>query len=130
MRLPCGHHFCKECVESLRKYGLKQVCPECRAPLPEKAEELYEQAARRWVVVARQVERRGLSWGTLPAGLRREMDEVIELWKTAAGLGLDMAQYNLGVVYENGQGVTKDEVEAVKWYRLAAAQNDADGQCN
>ena len=92
MRLPCGHHFCKECVESLRKYGLKQVCPECRAPLPEKAEELFDQCARRYVVVDRQVQRRGLSWGALPAGLRREMDEVIELWKTAAGLGLDVAQ--------------------------------------
>ena len=33
------------------------------------------------------------------------------------------AQYNLGVCYDNGQGVAKDEVEAVKWYRKAAEQN-------
>ena len=32
------------------------------------------------------------------------------------------AQYNLGVCYDNGQGVAKDEVEAVKWYRKAAEQ--------
>jgi hypothetical protein len=25
-------------------------------------------------------------------------------------------------MYENGQGVTQDYAEAVKWYRLAAAQ--------
>ena len=30
----------------------------------------------------------------------------------------------------NGQGVAKDEVEAVKWYRKAAEQNDADAQNN
>ena len=32
--------------------------------------------------------------------------------------------------YANGQGVAKDEVEAVKWYRKAAAQNYADAQVN
>ncbi|MSR43556.1 MAG: hypothetical protein EXS19_05920, partial [Pedosphaera sp.] len=32
------------------------------------------------------------------------------------------AQYNLGVMYANGLGVPKDEVEAVKWYRKAADQ--------
>ena len=30
----------------------------------------------------------------------------------------------------NGQGVAKDEVEAVKWYRKAAEQNDAEAQNN
>src|SRR5690606_31765306 len=30
------------------------------------------------------------------------------------------AQYNLGERYYFGQGVTQDDVEAVKWYRLAA----------
>ena len=33
---------------------------------------------------------------------------------------------NLGYCYDNGQGVAKDEAEAVKWYRKAAEQNDAD----
>ena len=40
------------------------------------------------------------------------------------------AQYKLGGMYEQGQGVTKDEAEAVKWYRKAAEQNDAEAQCN
>ena len=40
------------------------------------------------------------------------------------------AQFNLGVRYANGQGVAKDEVEAVKWYRKAADQGDADAQSN
>ena len=38
------------------------------------------------------------------------------------------AQYNLGVCYAKGQGVAKDEVEAVKWYRKAAEQNYAEAQ--
>jgi hypothetical protein len=31
-------------------------------------------------------------------------------------------------MYARGDGVTEDDVEAVKWYRLAAAQGDANGQ--
>ena len=41
-----------------------------------------------------------------------------------------MAQYNLGVMYDNGDGVPQDYKEAVKWYRLAAEQGDASAQYN
>ena len=34
------------------------------------------------------------------------------------------------ICYDNGQGVAKDEAEAVKWYRKAAEQNDAEAQYN
>jgi TPR repeat protein len=41
-----------------------------------------------------------------------------------------MAQYNLGVCYDKGEGVSKDPVEAAKWYRKAAEQNFANAQYN
>ena len=37
-------------------------------------------------------------------------------------------QYNLGLYYENGQGVTQDYVRAAYWYRRAAEQGDAEAQ--
>jgi TPR repeat protein len=40
------------------------------------------------------------------------------------------AQYNLGMRYAQGRGVTKDEMEAVKWYRKAAEQSKATAQFN
>ena len=40
------------------------------------------------------------------------------------------AQFNLGLMYDNGQGVPQDYSEAVKWYRLAADQGDAYAQNN
>ena len=40
------------------------------------------------------------------------------------------AQFNLGLSYANGLGVTKDEVEAVKWYRKAAEKGNAEAQLN
>ena len=51
-------------------------------------------------------------------------------YRKAAEQNDAMAQYNLGCCYANGQGVAKDEVEAVKWYRKAAEQNNAMAQYN
>ena len=38
------------------------------------------------------------------------------------------AQFNLGLLYDRGQGVPKDKREALRWYRLAAMQGDAFAQ--
>ena len=40
------------------------------------------------------------------------------------------AQFNLGLMYVNGQGVTQDHSEAVEWYRKAAQQELAGAQYN
>ncbi len=40
------------------------------------------------------------------------------------------AQYYLGAMYHNGQGVLQDYNEAAKWWRLAADQGDATAMCN
>ena len=46
----------------------------------------------------------------------------------AAEQGNANAQYNLGLAYVNGNGVTKNYDEAVKWCRKAAEQNIAAAQ--
>ena len=38
------------------------------------------------------------------------------------------AQFNLGTLYRNGEGVEKNDAEAAKWYRLAALQGNAEAQ--
>ena len=48
--------------------------------------------------------------------------------KPLAEQGNAQAQYNLGVVYEDGWGVTIDGNEAVKWYRKSAEQGHAEAQ--
>ena len=52
----------------------------------------------------------------------------IQFWTPLAERGNNLAQYNLGVVYEHGEGVPKDAQIAVKWYTLAAEQGDATAQ--
>ena len=51
-------------------------------------------------------------------------------WKPLAEQGDAVAQNNLGVMYENGQGVSENDKTAVKWYRLAAEQEFANAQYN
>jgi TPR repeat protein len=40
------------------------------------------------------------------------------------------AQFNLGLMYSNGEGVPEDDAEAVKWSRKAAEQGHANAQLN
>ena len=51
-------------------------------------------------------------------------------WKPLAEEGDVDAQYYLGVLYDNGDGVPQDYKEAVRWYTLAAEQGDVDAQYN
>jgi hypothetical protein len=44
--------------------------------------------------------------------------------------GVAEAQFNLGLMYENGEGVVQDYNEAGKWYRKAAEQGFAVAQSN
>ena len=51
-------------------------------------------------------------------------------WKPLAEQGDASAQYNQGLMYRDGQGVTQDYETAVEWFRLAAGQGHADAQYN
>ena len=41
-QLPCGHEYCKACVEELRQKGVDKSCPLCRKPLPPGPEKLFD----------------------------------------------------------------------------------------
>jgi len=51
-------------------------------------------------------------------------------WKPLVEQGNAAAQNNLGVMYDNGFGVTQDYKAAFKWYKLAAEQGYATAQLN
>ena len=44
--------------------------------------------------------------------------------------GFAEAQFSLGVMYDEGQGVRQDYYKAVEWYTKAAKQGYADAQFN
>ena len=48
----------------------------------------------------------------------------VPLFRKAAEQGDAQAQNNLGLCYDNGDGVAKDSQQAVYWWRKAAEQGD------
>jgi len=56
--------------------------------------------------------------------------KALEILKPLAENGHASAQYNLGIMYDNGRGVPQDYAEAVKWYRKAAENGHASAQNN
>ncbi|MBL0641313.1 sel1 repeat family protein, partial [Aeromonas veronii] len=48
----------------------------------------------------------------------------------AAEQGDAEAQFNMGLMYDQGQGVPQDDGQAMAWYRLAAEQGHVGAQFN
>ncbi|MDF1792012.1 MAG: SEL1-like repeat protein, partial [Thalassobaculaceae bacterium] len=57
-------------------------------------------------------------------------EEAATWFREAAINGLDVAQFNLGVMYEMGLGVPEDETRALLWYHSAAEQGHPLAQYN
>ena len=51
-------------------------------------------------------------------------------WSISAKAGHPKAQYNLGVLFENGLGTELDLAQAAKWYIIAAERNYGPAQYN
>ena len=60
----------------------------------------------------------------------KQYAKAVEWYRIAAEQGYADAQYNLGIMYDNGRGVPQDYAEAVRWYRKAAEQGRARAQFN
>ena len=56
------------------------------------------------------------------AWLAGDYATALKEFRPLADQGDAVAQNKLGLMYENGEGVTQDYAEAVKWYRKAAEQ--------
>lgn len=127
--LPCTHVFHSSCVEKLRKFGVTQSCPLCRALLPSGPKKIFEEATRRFVAVARKVEQHSASWSAPTASEQRELRAVIAGWRAAADQGLGEAQFALVMAYLGGYGIKQDDKEAAQWLQKAAESGYADAQC-
>src|SRR5262245_30308818 len=61
---------------------------------------------------------------------RGDYATALRFFQQSADKGSAIAQFNVGAMYANGQGVAQNYAEAVKWYGLAANQGLADAQYN
>ncbi len=70
-----------------------------------------------------------LALAVIPVGVDAQSPD-LEALRALAEQGDATAQYTLGNMYADGEGVPEDLVEAVRWYRLAAEQGGAEAQYN
>ena len=61
---------------------------------------------------------------------RGDFTTALREWRPLAKSGHIEAQFQLGVMYERGEGVLRNDAQAVKWYSRAAMRGDADAQNN
>ena len=75
------------------------------------------------------------SWGAdfnkgLAAARSGDFETALREWTPLAEGGYLYAQFNLGQIYNNGDGVPQDYKTAVKWFSLAAEQGHELAQYN
>ena len=74
------------------------------------------------------------TWTVLGGGyqsyLKGDYEAAYAEWLPLAELGDAEAQYNLGVMHDEGAGVDQDLTSAADWYRRAAEQGFIDAQTN
>jgi uncharacterized protein len=72
------------------------------------------------------------AWADFQAGMdarnRGDFAKALREWQPLAEQGDVRAQFYLGMLYENGDGVPPDYEKAREWYEKSAAQGDANAQ--
>ena len=61
---------------------------------------------------------------------KRDFETAFFYWQPLAEEGNPYTQYNLGILYGAGRGVSKNEVQAEKWFKLSAEQGHLGAQYN
>jgi hypothetical protein len=70
----------------------------------------------------------GLAEDAVSAYGRGDYASAATLWRQLADQGDVTAQYRIGIMYNNGEGVPQSYAEAARWFRLAAEQGDPRAQ--
>jgi uncharacterized protein len=72
------------------------------------------------------------AWADFQTGMdaknRGDFTKALREWQPLAEQGEARAQFYLGMLYENGDGVPEDYGKAREWYEKSAAQGDANAQ--
>ncbi|GBC21976.2 kinase-like domain-containing protein [Rhizophagus irregularis DAOM 181602=DAOM 197198] len=61
-------------------------------------------------------------------GISIDRKKAVELYQKAANLGNKIRQYNLAIMYENGDGIEKNIDKAIYWYKQSVKQGHQDAQ--
>ena len=128
----CGKMICSGCIHAVHiRDGGVSLCPFCRTPAPTTDEDLIIQAKKRMEIGdAEAMHSLGSCYSDGRYGLPQDRAKALELWHQAAELGYTVSYYNIGVAYDYGNGVGRDEKKATHYYELAAMGGDVNSRHN
>jgi len=122
----CGKNMCSGCIHAPRYDDQgnamdNKICPFCRTSMPASEEESIKRLQKRMDAgdaQATQIVAGYYSRGLY--GLPINHMKALELWKRAVELGRADAYFNIGCMYLNGQGVSRDMKKAIHYWELGA----------
>ena len=123
-QLPCGHEYCKSCLEELRQKGVDKSCPLCRKPLPPGPEKLFDLGHGMYMKIKAAIDRsrpgvdQTTPWPALSDEQQCEMDQAVAMLREAADQGHVGAQRSCGNLYGCGWGVAQDDRLAFLYYEI------------
>ena len=127
----CMKRTCNGCFMANKCTGVRSICPFCRTPIEE------GDASSIARIQARVDSNDPVAMGYLANqycsggyGLEKNVPRAFEMWTKAAELGSIGAHYNLGVLYDDGEGVVQDKTKALRYWEKAAMQGYAEARHN
>jgi len=132
----CGKVICSGCIHApvYDNQGNEvdnQKCAFCRTPFPSSQEEANRRREKRIEAGdAFAMFYVGYFYSKGSRGYPQDYTKALELWHRAGELGHAEAHNNIGVLYNNGQGVDADREKASYFYELAAMKGEAQARHN
>jgi len=117
----CGKSICLGCIYAMKMSEGKDLCAFCRMPPPSSAEESIKRLKNLMDKGnGEAIYNLGGHYDEGTLGLPQDYQKANELYLTGGELGCADAYYNLGISYDNGNGVEVDKKKAKYYYELAA----------
>ena len=117
----CGKRICIGCIYAHKKADNRCLCPFCRTPpTTSDREEIERLKERAGADDSNAIRLLGCYYRDGEYGLRQNRNKAVKLFLRSGELGNIAAYNSVGVAYDNGQGVERDENKAKYYYELAA----------
>ncbi|EJK58784.1 hypothetical protein THAOC_21059 [Thalassiosira oceanica] len=127
----CMKRVCDGCILAARQQGMNDRCPFCRTPIPDDdASDLAMLQKRVSKGDAEAIANLGDSYCHGGLGLAKDVHRAIELWTEAAELGSMGAHYQLGCIYDHGEGVEEDKPRGIRHWQQAAMKGEVESRHN
>jgi TPR repeat protein len=127
----CGkglHHHCSKQLKQTKSKNIREYCPLCRSKSP--TEEEANKHLQKWV-------KKKKAWAQYTLGnmyehglygVKKDVKRAFVLYTLAAEQGDANAQYELGIMYDKGEGTKPDVKRALELITLAAEKGLAKAQ--